>query len=255
MSPVIAGVLVTAATFCGSIVGIWLNSIIPDHHLDSDSKDTVKVGIGLVATMTALILGLITASTKGSYDSVDRAVKQSAMHALTLDRILARYGPETAELRTGLKRAIERRIDMVWLEESNYGLTVDPMASGSAFEAEKLGDDIRNLVPHTDAQKDLQGRALDLAEQLLEERWTIFSDNGSHVPYPFIVVLSVWLTVIFVSFGMFSPRNITVATVLFICATSIGSAIFIILELDTPFGGVLRISPEPLKFAVSHMNK
>jgi hypothetical protein len=105
MSPSIVGVIVFACTLGGSLAGFWLRARLPERHLDDASRDTVKVGIGLVATMTALVLGLVTASAKSSFDAADTAVKHTAMDLLTLDRLLARYGPETA----GIVRPCSRR--------------------------------------------------------------------------------------------------------------------------------------------------
>ncbi len=105
-----------------------MRSTLPEHHLDAESKDTVKVGIGLIATMTALVLGLVTASAKSSYDAVDSAVKKTAIDVLTLDRLLARYGSETGEIRKGLQRTIGARIDMIWPQGSSKPANLDPMA-------------------------------------------------------------------------------------------------------------------------------
>src|SRR5512137_587246 len=114
MSPTIVGIIVFACTFGGMLLGMRLQKTLPGHHLDGESKDTVKVGIGLIATMTALVLGLVTASAKSSYDGVNSAVKKAAVDVLALDRVLARYGSETEEIRKGLQRAIGARIDMIW---------------------------------------------------------------------------------------------------------------------------------------------
>ena len=79
-------------------------SSLPQHWLDAGSRDTVKVGVGLIATMTALVLALVTASAKNSFDAVDTTVKQTATQLLALDRVLARYGSETGEIRKSLQR-------------------------------------------------------------------------------------------------------------------------------------------------------
>src|SRR5512143_1532380 len=113
MNPTIVSTIVFTFTFGGVLVGMWLRRTLPRHHLDAESKDTVKVGIGLIATMTALILGLVTASAKSSYDAVDSAVKKGAVDVLTLDRVLARYGSETEEIRKGLQRMLWARIDII----------------------------------------------------------------------------------------------------------------------------------------------
>jgi len=113
MNPTKIGIITFAFAFGGVLLGMWLRSALPKHHLDAESKDTVKLGIGLIATMTALILGLVTASAKSSFDAVDNAVAATAVQLLALDRALARYGPETGEIRKQLKQALGERIDMI----------------------------------------------------------------------------------------------------------------------------------------------
>ncbi len=131
MDSIIVCMIVFVCTFGAVLLGMWLRTILPEHHLDDETKETVKIGIGLIATMTALVLGLITASAKSSYDDVSSAVKKSAADVLTLDRILARYGPETAEIRANLKRGVGARVEMIWPQSPSKACQVGPDALGS----------------------------------------------------------------------------------------------------------------------------
>ena len=244
MNPTIVGMIVVTCTFGGALLGMWLRTTVPAHHVDAESRDTVTVGIGLIATMTALILGLVTASAKSSFDAMDSAVKTTAIEVLTLDRVLARYGAETGAIRQGLQRAVGARIDMIWPQGAATPATLDPMRSGAGAQAEGLADAIRALTPRDDAQRALQARALDLTEALLQARWLVLAGTEASVPVPFLVILVFWLTITFASFGLFAPRHATVLAVLFVCALSVGSAVFLVLEMDTPFDGVLKISAD-----------
>ena len=255
MEAIVVGIIVFAFTFAGALLGMRLSAVLPEHHLDADSKETIKLGIGLIATMTALVLGLVTASAKTSFDSMDAAVKQSAIQVLALDRLLARYGPETAEIRSGLQSAIGKRIDLIWPEDSSTPANIDPAKSGYVEGTEGLAGALRTLRPHDDAQRALQARALDLTETLLEARWNSSARTGTSVPVPFLMILLFWLTVTFTSFGLFAPRNALVITVLFVCALSVASAVFLVLELDGPFDGLVKVSAEPLRFALRHLNR
>jgi hypothetical protein len=228
MSPTIVGIIVFACTFGGVLLGMWLQKTLPGHHLDAKSEDTVKIGIGVVATMTALILGLVISSAKSSYDDVNSAVKKSAVDVLVLDRVLARYGSETEEIRKGVQRMLRARIDTIWPQGSSKPANLDPTGSGAGAEAERLTRAIRALKPRDDSQRALQSRALDMAEALLQARWLVLAAVGPSVPAPFLVILVFWLTVIFTSFGVFAPRNATVLTVLFVCALSVSLAVFLI---------------------------
>jgi hypothetical protein len=254
MNPTVVGSIVFACTFGGALLGMWLRTALPKHHLDAESKDTVMVGIGLIATMTALVLGLVTASAKSSFDAVDAAMKGTAAEILALDRVLARYGPEAGVIRKGLQQAIEARIEMLWPRDSS-DLKLDPIRSGAASQAEGLADAIRRLQPRDDSQRALQSRALDLTESLLQARWLVVAGAESSVPPPFLGILLFWLSITFGSFGLFAPRNGTVLVVLFVCSLSVGSALFLVLEMDAPFHGFLRVSADPLRYAYAHLNQ
>jgi hypothetical protein len=255
MNPTTVGAVVFALTFGGVLLGMQLRAALPKHHLDAESKDAIKVGIGLIATMSALVLGLVTASSKSAYDAVDAGVKQGAIQVLVLDRLLARYGPETAPIRKGLQQAVGDRIEMIWPTGSSRPAELDPLRSGAATRTEALTDAIRGLAPRDDTQRALQARAIDGAETLLQARWLALSGGEPSVPLPFLVVLVFWLTITFTSFGLFAPRNATVLAVMFVCAVSVASAIFLVLEMESPFNGVLKVSPEPLRQAYSHLNR
>ena len=255
MNPTMVGIFAFACTFGSTLLGMRLRSALPAHHLDDGSKDTVKVCIGFIATMTALVLGLVTASAKSSFDAVDSAVKNTAHEILSLDRVLARYGPETRQMRANFQRAIGIRIDMIWPQGSSGRVPVDPLRSGAMSEAEKLPDEIRALKPRDESQQALRSRALDLVEELLQARWLVLAGGETSVPLLFLATLVFWLTIIFAGFGLFAPRNATVVAVLFVCAVSVGSAVFLVWEMDTPFDGVLKVSASPLQYALAHLNQ
>src|SRR5262245_3774289 len=226
MNPTIVGLIVFTCTFAGALLGMWVHTTVPGQRLDAESKDAVMVGIGLIATMTALVLGLVTASAKTSFDEMDSAVKRSAMQVLALDRVLARYGSETGEIRKGLRDLVGARIDMIWPQGSSKPASLNPMPSGAVAGVEGFADAIRSLLPGNDSQRALQSRALDLSEALLQARWLLIAGTGASVPVPFLVVIMFWLTITFAGFGLFAPRNAIVVTVLFVCALSVGSAVF-----------------------------
>jgi len=235
------------------MAGMHLRTVLPEHHLDAESKDTVKLGAGLVATMTALLLGLMIASVKTSFDSLDTALKQTAAQILALDRALARYGPETSEIRQALQQTLQARVESIWSRDSGKS-DMDAMVSGGVFQPEGLAQAIRALPPHDDLQRSLQSRALDLSEAILQARWLVLAGAESSIPSLFLVILFSWLTISFLSLGCFAPRNSTVLAMLFVCALAVSSAVFLILEMDSPFEGLLRVSADPLRYAYSHMN-
>lgn len=253
MSSVQLALAVFACTFGGTLCGMLLRKVLPEHHLSSESRDSVKVAIGLVATITALVLGLVTASAKSSFDQLDAAVKHFAGDILALDRTLARYGPETAQIRAELKRGLAQRIEQIWPDGRAAARERDPAPSAAGMEA--IASKIRALAPRTDDQRAFKDRAVSLGESMLEARWLVFASIANSVPAVFLATLVVWLTVTFTSYGLLAPRNATVVIALLVCALSVSAAVFLILEMEAAFDGVIRVSPEPLRFALERLGK
>lgn len=253
MNPALIGMIVFAFTITASLVGMRLRKVLPEHHVNTESRDAVKLCVGLIATMTALVLGLVTASAKSHFDSVNAAVGHAAVEILTLDRLLARYGPETREIRAALKDAVALRIDMIWPQDSSRKADLDPIRVRLGIEA--IPDRIRGLTPADEKQKSVQARAADLSEGLLQMRWLASAEVESSIPVAFLATLVCWLTITFGIFGLLAPGNATVRTVFFVCALSVGSAVFLILELDSPFDGLTRVHGAPMRYALAHLNQ
>lgn len=254
LNPIAIGLVALGCTVAGTLLGMWLRPRLPEEHIRAESRDTMKLGIGLIATMTALVLGLVTASAKTSFDVVDTAVRHTAMDLLTLDRILARYGPETREIRAGFKDVVGDRIEKVWPTGVRRRAELDPSASFTSG-TEALAGRIRALAPRDESQQLLRTRAVELVEGLLKDRWMVAGAGATSVPLPFLAILLFWLTITFAAFGLLAPRNPTVLVVLFFCAMSVSSAIFLVLEMDGPFDGMLKVSPGPLLYAHARLNQ
>jgi len=219
MSSITVSLIVFACIFGGALLGILLHAALPQHHLGPDSKDIVKLGMGLVGTMSALVLGLLVASAKGSYDGQSAAPTQMSANVALLDRVLAVYGPETKETRGLLRGAVVGALDQMWSKDSTGALP--PPAGG-----EILYEKIQGLAPKNDTQRSLQGQALNIAMDLGKTRWLMYEQAITSVSMPLLVVLVLWLTVIFISFGLFAPFNATVVSSLLVSALSVSGAIF-----------------------------
>jgi hypothetical protein len=247
MTPAIIATFVFASILTGAAVGLLLGKRLPEHHLDSSTKDVVRLSMGMIATMTALVLGLVTASAKSSFDAEDNAVKHTAAAVLTLDRLLADYGDETRPIRETMRSTLEAKVHQIWGGANGAAVGNSQNTGGDSIAGALLA-----LTPSTTAQTWYRSRALDVAADVLESRWIIFNGTGT-VPSLFLTVIVCWLTVLFGSFGLFAPRNGTVIGALLICALSVALSIFLILEMDDPFGGVMRISDAPLRHALAQI--
>jgi hypothetical protein len=225
--------------------------MLPEEHLSTDTKDVVKLGIALIATMAALVLGLLIASAKSTYDTRRNQLLQVSADIILLDRVLANYGVETKDARTMLQRSVAAALEQFWSPDGHRPSTIDRKASS----VEALFDNIQQLSPHSEAQRALQSQALTMALDLGRTRILIFEQLDSSIPVPFLVVLVFWLGIIFASFGLFAPRNGTVIAAFFVSALSVSGAIFLILELDRSFEGLLQVSGTPLRAALAQLGQ
>jgi hypothetical protein len=253
VSPLAISGVVFACVFGGVVLGMFIGRSLPVSHLGDDSKDTVKVGLALIGTLTALVLGLLVASAKGTYDAQNGAVKELAANVILLDLALARYGPETKEMRELLRRAVTLHLHRLWPEDSTETVNLTP--GEARAEMELFYDRVAALTPENDGQRALKARALDITANMAQARLRMFAQRDSSIPVPFLVVVVVWLMVLFVGYGLLAPRNLTVLTVLVVCAFSVAGALFLILELDRPFAGVLRIPSTPLHDALARLGQ
>jgi hypothetical protein len=243
--------------FGAALLGTFIRTMLPPPHLSKESQDVVRLGMGLVATMTALLLGLVTAAAKGSFDSQDTAVKNAAAVMLTLDRLLARYGQETQPARELLRQTLALRIEATWPTSSARAADLHPLPAESRASpaAEEIENRILQLSPTTDAQRWFKSEALKLTEEVLRTRWRLLGSAGGSVPRTFLAVVIFWLAMTFGSFGLSAPRNATVVTVFVIAAFSVAAAVFLILELDGPFDGIIRVSGEPFRHALANLGR
>jgi Protein of unknown function (DUF4239) len=241
--------IVFACVFAGSIFGMFVRLALPEDHLSSESKEVVKLATGVVGTLTALVLGLLLASAQSSFNSKQTGLTKSAANVVLLDRVMAQYGTGTKDARELLRNSVATLLQTTAVS----GVPQLNASVGSGLEAfQKM---LRDLSPANDAQRSLQSRALQLSDDVAETRWLLSEQLSVSLPTPFLVVLTFWLAAIFFTFGLFAPPNGTVLVALFVCALSISGAILLILELDKPFGGLIRLSFAPMSDAYSRLGE
>jgi hypothetical protein len=254
MSSMTISWIVFGCVFGGALFGLFLRRILPEPHLSQESKDVVKLGMGLVGTMTALVLGLLIASAKSSFDTQRNGLAQLSANLIFLDRVLAHYGPEAKDAREMLHASVADMLDRTWPEEGSRSGQTGSKA-GSEGQYEGLYEKIQELAPKNDAQRALQAQALKTGLDIAQTRWLLFAQKGRSIPIPFLVVMVAWLAILFASFGMFAPPNGTVLATLLVCALAVSSALFLVLELDQPFQGMIQISSAPLHSALDQLGR
>jgi len=254
VNPLTISLIAFGCIFGGMLLGMFLRGVLPEHHLSNDSKEVVKLGTGMIAMLAALLLGLLIASAKGSFDTINSGLLQSGSKVILLDRVMAHYGPETKEARDQLRRSLASVIERIWSEERMGQTQTNVLDSKAGLEA--VQDKLRQLTPQNDAQRGLQSRALEVSGEIAESSWLLVEQQvHSSLPMPFFVMLVSWLVIIFFSFGLLSPRNATVIFVLLFCALSAAGSLYLIQELDRPYGGLITISSAPLRNALAHLGQ
>ncbi|MGB3038178.1 MAG: hypothetical protein WBB72_12465, partial [Methyloceanibacter sp.] len=154
---------------------------LPEHHLNSHAKDVVRLGAGLIATIAALVLGLLIAAAKGSFDTQTSQVRQITANLILLDNILAQYGPETSVIREQIRSTIDPFADGLWREKEAG--TTRPVETNAA--ADRVYLEIHKLSPHDDLQRSLKTRAVQISNDLAQVRFLLFVESENLIAKPF----------------------------------------------------------------------
>lgn len=253
MSSLSIGFISAGCILGGALLGMGLQRRLPNHHLSKEMQDLVKLIAGTIATLTALVLGLLVSSAKSSFDTVNTGIVQGSAKFILLDRALAHYGPETKAAREQLKRALAAGIESIWPTEKTGipALTAFERANG----LELFQDKLRELTPQNDAQRQSLAQAQQIVGDLGQIRWLLVEEAQNQLPFPLLLILVLWLFLLFVSFGLFAPRNLLALAVMSVGACAISAAIFLVLELNRPFDGIMKVSSAPLRNAVEHLGQ
>jgi hypothetical protein len=249
MNSTLVSSMIFASVFAAALVGMAVRRAVPEDHVGSDAKEIVRLATGLIATMAALVLGMLVSSAKSSYDARKNEVADMSSEILFIDRLLGQYGPETGEIRAEFRQTVEVGVERIWPIQASQQFDLRPGDHGKI-----LVDKLELMTPKNNTQAATKAQIMTLVIGLRQTQWLMFLKTEQNaVPLPLLLVLVSWLAAIFVSFGLFAPPNTTVVVALALGAMAVSSAIFLILEMYTPFTGVLKISPAPILDALSQM--
>src|SRR5215469_8204105 len=251
MNTNLTALTVLACLIAAALLGRGLRRLLPEEHLSADSRDVIKLAIGLVATMSALVLGLLVSSAKGSYDTERSEVIQMAAKVAFIDRLLAIYGPEAAEARVRFHDAVNEAVQQMWPEEARRPAQLAPDAQAGNVVYGVL----QALSPHDDAQRKLKEQAISIGIDIGQLRSLLVAQSVPSISKPMLIILVLWLAIIFLGFSTLTPPNVTAILALTVSALAVSGAIFLILELDQPFSGTIRISSEPMLKAMSQFTR
>lgn len=252
MSEIAIALAVAASVLGGGVLGFLCSARLPKEQLSAETRDAVKQTLGVLSTLTALVLGLLLATAKSAYDTRSDELTRMAADVVLLDRVLALYGPETEELRKLLRDSTAAKLAELW---AGRGVRLANLRNADAkAPLESLQKQLHALTPRTDAERELRSRALAIAADIAQTRWLILARIGGTIPVPFLVVLIVWLTLIFAGLALVAVRNPTVMAAGVAAALAVAGAMYLILDLDTPYDGVITISDTPLRIALEHLD-
>ena len=243
--------LIFAIVFGGAIVGMVLRRRLPTEHLGSDAKETVRLATGLIVTMTGLVLGMLVSSAKGYYDGQKNVVAQLSSQVISLNALFLEYGPEAEPIRRLTRQFVEDGLDRIWPNEKSGSSQLKPADNG-----QRINEELDRLVPKNERQAAAKGQIASTIRNMRTAYWlTYLESEQASISIPLLLAVTLWLVAIFVGFGMFAPSNTTVLMTLLVCALAVSGAIFIIMEMYSPFSGMLRISPVPVQDALYQMGK
>jgi hypothetical protein len=251
MSSIAVSSIVFASIFGSGLVGMAVRRATPADYLGSGEKEVARLVTGLMTTMAAIVLGMLVSSAKASYDARTNEVAEISSEVVTIDRMMSKYGTETADVRAQFRRLVEANVNRIWPAQAPVNVELKP-----GDEGEILADELQALAPKSDAQAQVKAQILGMVVELRKTQWNLFlKSKQSALPIPLLLVVVSWLALIYLSFGLFTPPSSTIAVTLVFGALAVSGAVLIILELYTPFRGVLRISSSPILEALSQMGR
>ena len=252
MASIALGLSVFVLLSAIALTTLHLHRRLPEEHRSEATHDAVKVGVGLVVVVSALVLGLLIASVKNTFDTAARDLKRFSTEAVLLDRTLRAYGPAAVPARTLLERYIEQALAGTWPRNGRAEIVDDPRAEQLIYQVQ---DTILGLLPDNPKQRALSDELRSEVRRLIELRWILVEEASTSLNVPLVSVLVIWLSLIFASFGYNAPRNTVVMITFVLCAASIGGALFLIIQMDQPFQGLIKVSPAALEAALSHIRE
>lgn len=253
MNHQVIALIVFVCLFGSALVGSSVRDRLPAHHLSDESVAVVKLATGLIATMSALVLGLLVSSAKGTFDTANAELEGAAAKVVQFDRTLARYGADTQEIRTRLKHNYAEVVQVLASRDRAQLAKLDNPEAISRSEA--LQRQVEALSPGTDNQRALKASALQMMDAVFAARWLTLLQANQSIPPIMLVILMVWLSIIFGSFGLFAPRNGTIVVVLMMCALSTAATILLVEELNRPLDGFINVSLEPMRHTLGRLGQ
>lgn len=239
------------ALVAGIAIGMLLHRHLPSAQLGAGPKEVIRLGAGFLATLSAVLISLMIASAKNSYDTQAAHFRMLAAYLVETDQLLVQYGPESTQTRILMRQAVPAAVDRIWREKRSAN---QDSAFTAASLAEQINSAISALSPANDAQRALKRRIEEASDQIAKTRLLMFADGDIAILTPFLLILIVWLAVVFASYSLFVEPGPVVIAALLVAALSISSALFLVADLSQPFAGLMQIPKEQLRNILAPIN-
>jgi len=249
MSPLSFAAFVFVATFGSALLGFFLRRLVPKRYTDDATEGNVKVVLGMLSMLTSVVLGFVTAEAKNSFDNAAKIVSDTAVRVVSIDRVLADFGEEADLIRGRIKQEAQRWADRITSPAGDRNVDLGVVKRGE--ELENLVGEIKTLKPSSDHLAQDQARAIDLASEIMHDRWLLATERAASTPTVFLLVVLAWLAIEFFVFGLFASPTPPVVVATFVGAVTVASAMFLVLDLEGPTSGPMRGSTTSLERAIA----
>jgi hypothetical protein len=231
---------------------MFLGRFLPHEHRSDATQRVVQTATGMVSLLSVLVLGLLVSTAKNKFDTSNQQVEQFAANLMLVNRELVNCGPEADNTRALLRKYTVAKIAETWAAGSGPKPAFDDPPAWKLLES--VQQSLTQLAPHTEAQREEAARASQTAADLAKTTWLQAAEESQHVPHPFVLIMIVWLFVLFLSFGLFAPRNALVVIALLVGALSLAGAVVLVVDMDSPFEGMIVVSADPMQDALGKIN-
>jgi len=252
MSNLAIGLEAGALTFLFGFAGMWLQKLLPAAHMTSGARDMIGAVMGLIALLLALVLGTLIGSAYGFFAGQKANVETLAARSIQLDMAFKQFGPEAEPLRAGMRAALGQAYKAIWIED------LDPRSYPVA-NIVKSFEGLNQGVAQLQAKTPEQTAALptiNLSVGIIEQTRILMSlQLASPISWPLLGVVVSWAMLLFAGYGVLARLNATAVSAAFIGAFAVGSAVFLILELNQPFNGLFRLPASAMEQALSVLDK
>ena len=246
MVNVIVGAVSFIAIFGGVLIGVFAARRLPNHHVSIQTQSAITVSVAVIGTLSALVLGLMITAANTSFSTRSDELRQLSLQLIRMDRNLRRYGPEAEDARAKLRDWAVAKTQQLFPEKNQPR----PSSRDTIIKLEAVQDALLSLAPKDERQRYLRTLCLTLSSTMIQARWQLEQHAQHSIPIPFLVLLIFWMTIVFASFGLFAPPNTTAIVALLLCCLALSGGIVLIMELDNPLSGLIRLPSDSMRKAL-----